>query len=53
MIHLEFKEEEKQALSYERFNHPHPRVQKKMEDLWLKSQKLPHHQISCLCGYLW
>ena len=50
MIHLEFNEEEKQALYYERFNHPDPRVQKKMEALWLKSQKLPHHQIVQLVG---
>ena len=50
MIYLEFSEEDKQALSYERFYHPHPRVQKKMEALWLKSQKLPHHQIIQLVG---
>jgi len=31
-------------LSYERFNHPHPFVQRKMEALWLKSQGLPHQQ---------
>ncbi len=48
MIYLEFSEEEKQSLYYERFHHPHPRVQRKMEALWLKSQKLPHHQISKL-----
>ena len=50
MIHLEFNEEEKKILYYERFNHPHPRVQKKMEVLWLKSQQLPHHQIMQLVG---
>ncbi len=50
MIHLEFTEKEKLALYYERFNHPHPRVQMKMEALWLKSQKLPHYQISKLVG---
>jgi hypothetical protein len=46
MLQLEFTETEKQALHYERFNHPHPRVQLKMEVLWLKSQNLPrisHH----------
>ncbi len=41
MIYLEFTEEEKQSLYYERFHHPHPRVQRKMEALWLKSQKQP------------
>ncbi len=50
MMYLEFSEEEQQSLYYERFHHPHPRVQKKMEALWLKSQKLPHHQISNLAG---
>ena len=50
MIHLEFTEEEQQSLYYERFHHPHPRVQKKMEALWLKSQKLPHASICQLAG---
>ncbi len=50
MMYLEFSKEEQQSLYYERFHHPHPRVQKKMEALWLKSQKLPHHQISKLAG---
>ena len=50
MIHLEFSEEDKQALYYERFHHPHPRVQKKMEALWLKSQEISHQQISQLAG---
>ncbi len=50
MIYLEFSKEEQQSLYYERFHHPHPRVQRKMEALWLKSQKLPHHQISKLAG---
>jgi len=45
MLQLEFTETDKQTLHYERFNHPHPRVQLKMEALWLKSQGLPHHQI--------
>ena len=48
MIQIEFSEQEKQALYYERFHYPHPRVQKKMEALWLKSQEIPHHQISQL-----
>ena len=50
MIQLEFTKEEQQSLYYERFHHPHPRVQKKMEALWLKSQKLPHQQICQLAG---
>ena len=31
---LNKREQEKQILYYERFHHPHPRVQKKMEALW-------------------
>lgn len=50
MLQLEFTEIEKQVLYKERFNHPHPRVQLKMEVLWLKSQDLPHHQICQLAG---
>jgi transposase len=50
MINLQFTEAEKQALYYERFHHPHPRVQKKMEALWLKSQQLPHREITKLTG---
>lgn len=57
---LEFTEEEKEALHSERFHHTHPRVQLKMEALWLKSQALPHNticQLTCiskptLCQYL-
>ncbi len=50
MITLEFSEQEKQALYYERFHHPHPRVQLKVEAVWLKSQDLPHQQICQLAG---
>jgi hypothetical protein len=35
MIRIEFTEEDKKVLHQERFHHPHPRVQKKMEALWL------------------
>ena len=49
MIRLEFSESDQQALNYERYHHPHPRVQQRMEALWLKSQGVPHHQIARLC----
>lgn len=48
MIRIEFSEEEKRALEYERYHHPHPHVQRKMEALWLKSPNLPHKDI-CRC----
>ena len=46
MLQLTFSEADKQALHYERYHHPHPRVQQRMEALWLKSQGVPHHQIA-------
>ena len=45
MLKLEFTTDTIDALHYERFHHPHPRVQLKMEVLYLKSQQLPHQQI--------
>ncbi|MGE0084227.1 MAG: IS630 family transposase [Desulfococcaceae bacterium] len=47
MINFEFTKEEIEALSYERFHHPHPRVQRKMEAVFLKSHNLPHQDICC------
>ena len=48
MIKLTFSSTDIEALHYERFHHPHPRVQRKMEALYLKSQGLPHGQIAQL-----
>jgi transposase len=45
MIRIEFSKADKEALHYERYNHPHPFVQKKMEVLWLKSQGMKHNDI--------
>ena len=50
MIKIEFTEEAIDELRYQRFNHPHPRVQRKMEALLLKSDGLPHHQITRILG---
>jgi len=50
MIKIDFSEEEIEALKHERFYHPHPRVQRKMEALLLKSQKTPHEQICQIAG---
>ena len=46
MIKIEFTQGAIQALNYERYHHPHPRVQRKMEALWLKSQGEPHNKIA-------
>ena len=45
MIHIDFTPQDIDALHYERFHHPHPRVQLKMEAVYLKSQGLPHQDI--------
>ena len=38
LVKLTFSAEDIEQLYYERFHHPHPRVQRKMEALYLKSQ---------------
>src|SRR5512147_927782 len=45
MIHIDFTPEQIDPLHHERFHHPHPRVQLKMEAVYLKSQGLPHRDI--------
>jgi transposase len=45
MISLDFTPQDIDALHHERFHHPHPRVQQKMEALYLKSQGLLHKEI--------
>ena len=50
MINIEFTEEEMKALDYERYHHPHPSVQRRMEALWLKSQNISHKQICKFTG---
>jgi len=50
MLNLDFTTDQIQALKFERFHHPHPRVQRKMEVLLLKSQNLPHSLICQLVG---
>ena len=49
MIKIEFTPEEIDALEYERYQHPDPKVQKKMEVLYLKSQNVEHQDICRLC----
>jgi hypothetical protein len=48
MIQIDFTAEGIEQLHYERFHHPHPRVQQKMEALYLKSQKYAHKEITKL-----
>jgi len=49
MIQLEFTQAEIDALETERYTHPDPKVQRKMETLYLKSFDLPHHLIRRIC----
>jgi transposase len=50
MIGIQFSAEAVERLRKERFEHPHPRVQRKMETLLLKSQGLSHKQIAEIVG---
>jgi transposase len=43
-----FSEEVLAEIRHDRYHHPHPRVQRKMEVLWLKSQGLTHADIALL-----
>jgi transposase len=45
MIHIDFTAQDIDSLHHERFHHPHPRVQLKMEVVYLKSQGLAHHDV--------
>jgi transposase len=48
MPRLIFSPDEQQALHEERFQHPHPRVQQRLEVLWLISQGLTYNQAARL-----
>jgi transposase len=43
---ITFTADDRQALAHDRYHHPDPRVQRKMEVLWLKSHGLGHDQIA-------
>jgi transposase len=47
---LSFSEEDLQILARERYEHPDPRVQVRMEVLWLISQKIIHREAGRLAG---
>jgi transposase len=50
MTRLFFSQEDQQALHKERYEHPHPRVQQRMEVLWLISQGLVYSEAARLAG---
>ena len=50
MLQLTFTEAEIKELDDQRYDHPHPHVQRKMEAVLLKAKGLPHHQIAHCVG---
>ena len=50
MREFTFSDEDRKAIDDDRYRHPHPHVQRKMEVLWLKSHGLPHQRIADLAG---
>lgn len=50
MIRISFTESDIEQLRYERFHHPHPRVQRKAEAVLLKSTGMKHKDICSLTG---
>lgn len=49
MIKIAFTTAEREVLAYERYHHPVPHVQKRMDILYLKSQGVAHQEIARLC----
>src|SRR4051794_29112593 len=43
---ITFTSDDRRALAHDRYHHPDPRVQRKMEVLWLKSHGLGHDNIA-------
>jgi transposase len=50
MRRFQFSDEERSLIAKERFYHPNPRVQRRMEILWLKLQGETHERIAELAG---
>jgi len=50
MIRIDFSEPDVQRIKQLRYEHPHPRIRKRMDVLWLKSQGLAHQEICRLTG---
>jgi transposase len=50
MLRINFTDDDIQTLGFERYHYPDPKIQKKFEVLWLKSQNLAHGDIARLAG---
>ena len=49
MINIEFSSSCISSLEVERYSHPHPKVQRRIESVYLKSQGLLHSKICKIC----
>jgi transposase len=47
---ITFTDDDRRALAHLRYHHPDPRVQRKVEVLWLKSHGLTHDRIAAYAG---
>src|SRR4051795_6675513 len=50
MRSVTFTEDDLRAIAYDRYHHPDPHVQRKMEVLWLKHHGETHERIATLAG---
>ena len=50
MIRIEFSVQDVKKLDHDRYHHPHPKIQKKMEVLYLKAKGLSHREICRVSG---
>jgi transposase len=50
MRSFRFSDADLVQIAHDRYHHPHPRVQEKMEVLWLKSRGVGHTEIARLTG---
>jgi transposase len=53
MRHFTFPPEVLAAIRHDRYHHPPPRLQQKMEVLWLKSHGCTHEEIARLAAVSW
>ena len=51
MRHIIFTADDRRALAHQRYHHPDPRVQRKIEVLWLKSHGLSHDRIAAYAEF--
>jgi hypothetical protein len=50
MRRFHFSDDALAEIEHDRYRHPRPFVQRKMEVLWLKAHGLPHHEIAKLAA---